>query len=1293
MNTKDFSERLTDHSSAQQSNSETTRERSPIRYNLGANAARIASAVDELKRQAAQARELTTKAKQIAKQTEAKLIIDAEQQIAELTIQQERTLAEHAANQLTLSAWHQSWQRRLEHLKSVIRKATIVKRPISHTLENFDQQQFQNQVQRLTSLTKCIETIRDQIQLIDEVLKRIGYQRNTSAIAYKFSGQPEELLHQLLQQLQSLRQRLAPEQWLTTRSFYHPFVIMMTGLLAVAMGVTAGLLTSTFVSDPYVKTIIAGSLVTAGIFILVQLLLASQRRIKRITATAHDVGAIANTVQAITEANKKMLDPLVVLEGQTKAILSAELAKEQAAEAGEQHIKSYRQSLAHRLAALTERHDMHFSSEAEQITHFQQTVGQQFVGRRQALKQAQQQYADRILLQQQATVAEHQQAIEHAIANTIAALAHDLERANESLRSQYRTWSHPLWSHWEMPRNFPVAVPCARLWCEVADLIDEAGVPKPFARPHSPQRIEISADLALPEAGLLLVEGDHGLAIIHQAMVRLLVGSPAGKIRFSLIDPLGLGNHFAPFLRLHDSDKHVVGAKVWTSQVEIERLLANLSEHAEKVIQKYLRDRYATLAEYNEVAGILAEPYQVLVIADFPHGFSDLSLERLVSLVQHGPRCGIFVWIHGSKSIPFPSLLSRSEFINHGVVLQRGDSSWQTALPILRSWECEPEGMPDTSLFDSLLDQVAKRTAECGIPALHLTSILKKSGPRWQRTTANELRIPIGQTGADRIQELVLGHGTAQHVLIGGRTGSGKSTLLHAIISAGAWHFAPDQLSFYLIDFKKGVEFKIYGTTHLPHAKVVAVESDREFGLSVLRELDKELDDRGRRFRAAGVQDLVTYRQKFPSEDAPRVMLVIDEFQELFIEDDAIAHDAAMLLDRFVRQGRAFGMHVILGSQSLGGSSALARSTIGQIGVRIALQCSEVDSQLILSDENTAARLLDRPGEAIYNDRSGQREGNSPFQVFWLNGHDHRALLVDLPHDGLGKPQVFEGSAPALMTNNQELSSLLVSSDTQQHLECWLGEPNTLGGPRKLQFGTGAGGNLLVVGHNHEAGMGMVIAAICALCAGHPPSQLRIRIIDGVAVNDRATLLINQLISELPHDIQLIAPAAAAHTISELAVACADGARVDVPTVLFVLGLQRLRDLRMSDAFAFQNERGPGDRFAELLANGPDGGVHTWVWCDTVGNLSRALNRTAQRALGQRVAFQMSTGDSSDLIDDGSASQLGIHNALLVDFAGSERCKFRPYTPPESSALSEYIAAIRVKWNPISKDQQAPPSL
>ena len=116
----------------------------------------------------------------------------------------------------------------------------------------------------------------------------------------------------------------------------------------------------------------------------------------------------------------------------------------------------------------------------------------------------------------------------------------------------------------------------------------------------------------------------------------------------------------------------------------------------------------------------------------------------------------------------------------------------------------------------------------------------------------------------------------------------------------------------------------------------------------------------------------------------PRILLIVDEFQEFFVEDDKIAQDAALLLDRLVRQGRAFGIHVHLGSQTLGGAYSLARSTLGQMAVRIALQCSEADAHLILSEDNSAARLLTRPGEAIYNDANGMVEGNNLFQVVWL---------------------------------------------------------------------------------------------------------------------------------------------------------------------------------------------------------------------------------------------------------------------------------------------------------------------
>ena len=84
-------------------------------------------------------------------------------------------------------------------------------------------------------------------------------------------------------------------------------------------------------------------------------------------------------------------------------------------------------------------------------------------------------------------------------------------------------------------------------------------------------------------------------------------------------------------------------------------------------------------------------------------------------------------------------------------------------------------------------------------------------------------------------------------------------------------------------------------------------------GFSVLEQLDRELKRRGDLFRDLSVQDLAGYRASGHPEPMPRVMLIIDEFQELFVEDDKLAQDCSLVLDRLVRQGRAFGMHVLSG--------------------------------------------------------------------------------------------------------------------------------------------------------------------------------------------------------------------------------------------------------------------------------------------------------------------------------------------------------------------------------------------
>ena len=42
----------------------------------------------------------------------------------------------------------------------------------------------------------------------------------------------------------------------------------------------------------------------------------------------------------------------------------------------------------------------------------------------------------------------------------------------------------------------------------------------------------------------------------------------------------------------------------------------------ENVIQKYLRNEFETIEEYNAQAGEVAEPFRVLVVANFPANFS-----------------------------------------------------------------------------------------------------------------------------------------------------------------------------------------------------------------------------------------------------------------------------------------------------------------------------------------------------------------------------------------------------------------------------------------------------------------------------------------------------------------------------------------------------------------------------------------------------------------------------------------------------------------------------------------------
>ncbi len=794
---------------------------------------------------------------------------------------------------------------------------------------------------------------------------------------------------------------------------------------------------------------------------------------------------------------------------------------------------------------------------------------------------------------------------------------------------------------------------------------------------------------------LLFETNDSGseavIGTINNVILRLLASFPPGKVTFTIIDPVGLGQHFAGLMHLGDYEESLINRRIWTQRDQIEDRLAELNEHMEKVIQMYLRTEFQTITEYNAQAGSIAEKYHFVVVADFPADFSETAAKRLQSIATSGPRCGVFTLIHWDRRRSLPDGIVPDELRKNSVCIRKENSEFvlngqqpKSGISLLL------DAPPSPELAATLIHKVGQSSVDSNRVEVPFSQIAPKPEELWTNETANELRIPIGRTGATKLQYLAIGKGTRQHALLAGKTGSGKSTLLHVIITNLALSCSPEQVEFYLIDFKKGVEFKCYASKHLPHARVVAIESDREFGLSVLQRVDEELKRRGDLFRKLGVQDVAGYKKAGGTEPIPRTLLIIDEFQEFFVDDDAVAQTASLLFDRIVRQGRAFGIHVLLGSQTLGGAYTLARTTLGQMAIRIALQCNEADAYLIMDENNPAPRLLSRPGEGIYNDASGAVEGNSPFQVVWISDEErdrHLDQVNDLAaqqHRHYPAPIVFEGNAPAEIRENEPLRFALEAKPAKTPVEarCWLGAPNSIKGPTEAVFQRQSGNHLLMVGQRDEAALSLIATSLISLAAQYPVGSAKFVLIHGATPGTAEGDFIDRVVATIPHGVTVSRGHDIAEVMNDLSAELkqrtgsgesADGA----PSVfLFIYGLQKFKKLRHEDDFDFgmsSSDSGPKPSAVlnDIIQEGSSYGMHIFATMDTFNNVNRFLSRKALTEFEMRVVFQMSANDSASLIDSPKASMLGLHRAIFYNEQAGHMETFRPYAMPDGEWINE----------------------
>ena len=246
----------------------------------------------------------------------------------------------------------------------------------------------------------------------------------------------------------------------------------------------------------------------------------------------------------------------------------------------------------------------------------------------------------------------------------------------------------------------------------------------------------------------------------------------------------------------------------------------------------------------------------------------------------------------------------------------------------------------------------------------------------WKGSTKDGIDVCFGYVDGDKDQIVPISFNDEHaHGLMGGVTGSGKSNVINVMLDYAKKKYSPTELELYMADFKV-VEFSTYAKPHkLAHATAIAATRDVDYCISLFDKLIEEMTRRESLFKAHGVVNIKEYRDK--GFELPRILFIVDEFQQLFLIDDEVSMIAKDRIEKFAKLGRATGVHLFFTSQSM--AKTVSADILDMFRLRIALGSSrDVSKDLIGND---GASQISR-GYAIVNvTAEGKKEDNVLYRV------------------------------------------------------------------------------------------------------------------------------------------------------------------------------------------------------------------------------------------------------------------------------------------------------------------------
>lgn len=718
--------------------------------------------------------------------------------------------------------------------------------------------------------------------------------------------------------------------------------------------------------------------------------------------------------------------------------------------------------------------------------------------------------------------------------------------------------------------------------------------------------------------------------------------------------------------------------------------------HTDKELQETLnetRDRITRLAnltkgisgsivDYVASAGTLPEPYKVMAFLDYPMGVSEQTHQQLLPIIESANDAGISCVFQLTDSVNYPDWfdekmladLGTSFDMSPGRTIWSGDRTLNIAVPQISQNEI-------VNRLNDYADSAQKALA------VDLADIISDSG--WKESSAQGITFAFAGKDKRRL-EVTMGDALV-HGLITGATGEGKSNLIKVLIYDLAARYSPDELQLMLLDFKEGVTLAPLAPSpgspeFLPHARVLGLEADQEYGLSVLYEIEKIYKQRMAKMKP--FDNIKAYRAANPEVSMPRILVVIDEFQGLLAEDEERIGQAASkkLLD-LVRTVRAAGIHFILASQEIGSISSLVGKRDGllsQVKLRVGLRNTPKEAMQTFEMGNDAAAKLKTKGEVVINEMFGDADGNVIGRVPFAPDDELSRLRTrwwEATRETSIPPMVFEGSKLASL--KEDWKHLDLSTGISDTLRIPLGHPITVSQqPVTFDFDRIPGKNIALVGSATD--LDLVDNTVESV--GHPLATIEaIWLSIGRQIkNQNAQFVVIDLLSSQEKRIsrfdrwlaepspQVIHQAEVQQWLAETYESMANRTYDSSPLFVIGLGMDRIGSL---DVKCEGTTKRVSQVIRELWEQGPSVGIHCINWWSSADTFLTHVNRQVEKYFTGVMLYAGTNSISKRIIGPTSLWNGADKRVVYRDYSSaSNALKLIPYAfssaEPNQSVMS-----------------------